>query len=90
MCLQSLEQFVKVDDLSILDIDVSVCLSVCIFIFLYVYLSGEKTYVYLLHPAGGIVIYCVYRFVHSFADVFVRLLVCVFANICLGEHLENG
>jgi len=42
MCLQSLEQFVKVNDLSILDIDVSVCLSVSLyFIFLYVYLSGE-------------------------------------------------
>ena len=42
MCLQCLEQFVKVDDLSILDIDVSVCLSVSVyFIFLYVYLSGE-------------------------------------------------
>ena len=46
MYLQSSEQFVKVDDLYILDIVVSVCLSVCLsvslyFIFLYVYLSGE-------------------------------------------------
>ena len=31
VCLQSLEQFVKVDDLFFfLDIDVSVCLSVCL------------------------------------------------------------
>jgi len=42
MYLQSSEQFVKVDDLSILDIAVSVCLSVSLyFIFLYVYPSGE-------------------------------------------------
>ena len=38
MYSQSSEQLVKVDDLSILDIAVSVCLY---FIFLYVYLSGE-------------------------------------------------
>ena len=46
MYLQSSEQFVKVDDLSILDIVVPVCLSVCIlFFFMFTWVVNKRMYV---------------------------------------------
>ena len=53
MYLQSSEQFVKVDDLSILDIVVSVCLSVCLsvcilFFFMSTWVVNKRMYVFLI------------------------------------------